>query len=378
MVIDWLQAGELPGIAVSGCRLPAPGGFRRVLGTALDADLVAFTPRACLVIDIEMPAEPMTGDMQCPAAEPWRMAGISGDPIEVRLRDTNPLDRLTETIEAVGAVLGEEDSPVEVLGLLVVVPFAGVPITMNLDREGLPAGTDVLLAEDPHQLYERLAAVDQVRAVAWTAERVRGALDVLVGEQHGLSGEQLVGLGFPAVGGAQIAGTVAAPSDPVQGAGAAGGATGVPGTSVPGAVPDPAPTPTAAAAVPPPATAAVPPSATGAVPPTAGSAPVPESSAPEAAAPLPGATPDQPSPGANLHSVARKRGPLTSLLLAILALIAFGTALWLFSRCAAADDAAPVERTPLPVLTVADRPDPIPAPPPARQTATCYPFQSDC
>ncbi|MFC8531466.1 hypothetical protein [Nocardia sp. NPDC057227] len=395
MVIDWLQAGELPGIAVSGCRLSAPGGFRRVLGTGLDADLVVFTPRACLVIDIEMPTEPMTGDMQCPAAEPWRMAGISGDPIEVRLRDTNPLDRLTETIEAVGAVLGDEDSPVEVLGLLVVVPFAGVPITMNLDREGLPAGTDVLLAEDPHQLYERLAAVEQVRSVAWTAERVRGALDVLVGEQHALSDEQLVAMGFPGAGGAQIAGTGAAATAP-------------------------------SAAVPPPATAAVPPPATAAVPPTAGSVPVPDSStsatsgppvavpvpplpgtgsapvaesapvagsAPPAAEPAPtttagvthspgvGATPPvdpPPPPGSTLHSVARKRSPLTSLLLAILALVAFGTALWLFSRCAAADDAAPAQNTPLPVQTVADRPDPVPAPRPAEQTPICYPFQSDC
>ncbi|UGT63059.1 hypothetical protein [Nocardia asteroides] len=438
MIIDWLQAGEQPGIAVSGCRLPAPGGLRKVLGTGLDADLVVFTPRACLVIDIEMPTAPMTGDMQCPAAEPWRMAGISGDPIEVRLRDTNPLDRLTETIEAVGAVLGGEDSPVEVLGLLVVVPFAGVPITMNLDREGLPAGTDVLLAEDPHQLYERLAAVEQVRSVVWTAERVRGALDVLVGEQHGLTGEQLVAMGFPGAGtnsgapsgvvltrntdtapAGPAPGQVPAAAGPPPGTAAVPGAAPAPGTagpppvgavpasgtggpppvgavpasrtavptplgtaaappdtSVPGMPPHPAPTASAVGTGPAPsvATAAEPPPNTHAGPAFAPHSPSPDGT-PQAPSP---ADPPPPSPGSPLHSVARKRTPLTSILLAILALIAFGTGLWLFSQCAAADDAAPRESTPLPVQTVADRPEPVPAPAPAPQTPTCYPFQPGC
>ncbi|MEV0358703.1 hypothetical protein AB0H71_21870 [Nocardia sp. NPDC050697] len=380
-MIDWLQAGESAGIAVSGCRLPAPGGLRKVLRTGLDADLVVFTPRSCVVIDIEMPAEPMTGEMQCPAAEPWRMAGIAGDPIAVRLRDTNPLDRLTETVEAVRVALGEGDSAAEVLGLLVVVPFAGVPLTLNVDREGLPAGTDVLLAEDPHQLYERLAAVDQVRAVCWTSEGVRGALDVLVGEQHGLTDEQLVAVGFPGVGS----------SSPVSSAPTAGAAMGVAVGSAEPAVGASeartgAPDASGAAPVPPPAAEAALVRDVSAPEPQSGPAPIAPAPTPSASSPPTGAATaplpqgETPPTGTSptLHSVARKRSPLTSLLLALLALTAFGTALWLFSRCAAADDAAPVESTPLPVLTVADRPDPIPAPPPAPRTATCYPFQSGC
>ncbi|WP_157103960.1 hypothetical protein [Nocardia harenae] len=397
-MIDWLQAGELPGIAVSGCRLPALGGLRKVLRTGLDTDLLVFTPRSCVVIDIEMPAEPMTGEMQCPAEEPWRMAGVAGDPIAVRLRDTNPLDRLTETVEAVKAVLDTGDSAAEVLGLLVVVPFAGVPITMNVDREGLPAGTDVLLAEDPHQLYERLAAVDQVRAVSWTAEGVGGALDVLVGEQHGLTDEQLVAVGFPAAGS----------SAPVA-ASAVAGPAGMPAAAA-------ATAPTAGAVAPPAPAAAEPPAGASGVRPAAGpevsgaatGSPVPQPAAgtvpappdpasgttgpgpadpapPAGTAPIPaeppaGATTEGPhaDPSSPLHSVARERSPLTSILLALLGLTAFGTALWLFSQCAAADDAAPGESTPLPVQTVADRPEPVPAPPPASRTVTCYPFQPGC
>ncbi|MFC8042576.1 hypothetical protein [Nocardia sp. NPDC057353] len=370
-MIDWLQAGELPGLTVAGCRLPSPGGIRKVLRTGLDADLVVFTPRTCLVIDVEMPTEPMTGDMQCPAAEPWRMAGIAGDPIEVRLRDTNPLDRLTETTEAVGAALGEQDSALEVLGLLVVVPFAGVPITLNVDREGLPAGTDVLLAEHPHQLNERLAAVDRVRPVAWTVGRVREALDVLVGEQHGLTDEQLGALGFPGAG-AESPPPAAVPpaagvAGPIATATAVPPASGTgPGAPVPGSAHPPASGAAPDAAVPDPV-----------APPVARTAPAPDDSARRTTGPAQAAeTP--PPPGGPLPSVARRRSPLISLLLATLALIAFGTALWLFSRCAAADDAAPLDSTPLPVQTVADRPEPVPAPPPAPSIPTCYPFQSGC
>lgn len=353
LVVDWLQVQDLPGLVLAGCRVAGPQGLRRLINRGVEADLLIVTERTCLVLEVENLSEPVAGTVQCPVDGPWRMVGVDGDPVPVRMGDTNPFERVLEAVEATREIASDLDPglPGCVLGLLVVVPFPGYPVTLNVDRALLPEGTEILLADEPHELHDWVAAAGDRFEVTrrcdarWTADRVTALLTTLLGDRHGVTGPELTAAGFAGAqpnaepGRPRAAETYDDRSRAVA-APAAAPHTGEPAT--PGQ-------------------------------PTADPAAPARSAAAENRGGATALRPNPRTPDERL-AAATRRNRRVSLLSAAAALIAVVLGLWVFSSCA--EPSTPAESTPLPAEPVVNRPAPPPPPEPA--DPTCYPFQPAC
>ncbi|WP_280335517.1 hypothetical protein [Nocardia wallacei] len=270
-VVNWLKSWTgshaLSGIAV----VKAHG-----------ADLIVWTPRACVVVVVKGFTERRNGPLTVADTAPWTIDGHIA-PLEGVQTGTEPMDEIrtrTAEIERVlRAAPGRQH--VAVMGVVLVIPQLGTRV--SLEKGALAPGLDVVVGDGPSSLrayFTQLTGADQAeggvaRPDAWDAAQVGQALGAL-GFAAAATYSDLIAEGFPPPRG-DGAGSVSAAAAPGS------GQTGTPAPISGSGAPTPtatggAPTPLSAggAPIPPPRGGApTPPTAGAPMPPPPGGAPVP-------------------------------------------------------------------------------------------------------
>ncbi|MFJ1455134.1 hypothetical protein [Nocardia sp. N2S4-5] len=285
-VVNWLKSWTgshaLSGIAV----VKAHG-----------ADLIVWTPRACVVVVVKGFTERRNGPLTVADTAPWTIDGHIA-PLEGVQTGTEPMDELrtrtTEIERVLRAAPGRQH--VAVMGVVLVIPHLGTRV--SLEKGALAPGLDVVVGDGPSSLRayftqltganeaEGGAGTVQPRPDAWDAAQVSQALGAL-GFAAAATYSDLVAEGFPPprgdrTGGPSGAQTAAAAQAPAS----AGTPAPAPGSGTP---------PTGGAPIPLPGRSAPPPGGQQAVPtreytaatPAYGSAAPYGSPAPAAGSPAP-------------------------------------------------------------------------------------------
>ncbi|MEU7631792.1 nuclease-related domain-containing protein [Nocardia sp. NPDC049220] len=193
-VIDWLRTDAIPGIAVSGCRIPSR---HRGRNRSEEADLVVFTPQTVAVIEVKGIRKRVGGVLYSPVNGRWAMAGIVGDPVHVRASDTNPLDQASERMYDLKHVIEQvgDGQGAFVSALVTVMPIPGFPITLERGPIPMPTGCEILLGAGPRELHEWFGRAARRREAPWTVERVFAVLAAL-GDHREISIADLLAAGF--------------------------------------------------------------------------------------------------------------------------------------------------------------------------------------
>ncbi|MGW5230402.1 hypothetical protein ACWEP5_36410 [Nocardia niigatensis] len=170
-VIAALRAWDVPGIAVSGAKVPVSGG-----GSA-EADLVVILPNLAVVWEVKGLVKRLGGRLFCPVQGDWSLPGIPGDPVHTQAGG-NPREQLEKVMFGFKNFAKDvTEANLYVEGLVVVVPWPERPITLDKGRIPMPTGQDVTVfsADQLRAWADRRAHRD----VAWTAARVSKVLEAL-------------------------------------------------------------------------------------------------------------------------------------------------------------------------------------------------------
>lgn len=195
-VIDALRAWRVPGIAVSGVRVPRAGG------KATERQLLLVLPYAVVVTAAYLVPQRLGGVFRCPAHGKWSLS-YEEDGAPIHKEFDNQLPALLELMGGLqGAAEGVRAPAPLVTGRVIVVPW-NFPVT--LEKVGLPTaeGLDVLLF-DPRLSELRTWADGHAQdQPVWTAEDTL-ALLARFGvtadsrdEDSRVTLQELVDIGFP-------------------------------------------------------------------------------------------------------------------------------------------------------------------------------------
>lgn len=170
-VIAALRAWDVPGIAISGAKVPVSAG-----GSA-EADLLVILPNLAVVLEVKGLVKRLGGRLYCPVQGDWSLPGIPGDPVHTQA-EGNPLDQLAKVLFGFkNFAEAATEANLYVEGLVVVVSWPGRPIILDKGQIPMPTGQDVTVfsADQLRTWADRRAH----REVAWTAARVSKVLEAL-------------------------------------------------------------------------------------------------------------------------------------------------------------------------------------------------------
>ncbi|MFE3229841.1 hypothetical protein [Nocardia sp. NPDC059228] len=175
-VIAALQAWNVPGIAVSGAKVPVSGG-----GSA-ESDLLVILPHLAVAVEVKGLVKRLGGRLYCPVQGDWSLPGIVGDPVHTQAGG-NPreqVERVMYGFKNFAEGITEAKRGLFVDALVLVVPWPGRPITLDKGQIPMPPGQDVMVFDaglgQLRGWADRSAAR---RDVAWSVARVSKVLEAL-------------------------------------------------------------------------------------------------------------------------------------------------------------------------------------------------------
>ncbi|WP_157556887.1 NERD domain-containing protein [Nocardia acidivorans] len=172
-VIAAIQRWDTPGLAVSGAKVTVVGG------RSAEIDLLILLPNLALTVEVKGLRERVGGILYCPVDGDWSMKGIAGDPVHSQARG-NPRVQAERVMWGFKNLAKElTDTNIFVDALVLVIPWPGLPLTLDKGHIAMPTGQDVMLF-DP-ALDNLTSWVDRRahREVMWTAAQVGTVLAAL-------------------------------------------------------------------------------------------------------------------------------------------------------------------------------------------------------
>lgn len=200
-VLAALSGWDIPAVAVSGVHVPID---RNGSAASAETDVLLILPCGAITLEVKGLRARVGGQLSCPVQGDWSIPGIAGDPVHSQ-SGGNPLAQVGRVMFGFKRFAeSTTGAKVFVDGVVMVVPWDGLPLTLAKGPVPMPTGRDVLIADPTaaalRTWYERRA---RRREPSWTAERVAAVLDALGYTSTNrdpdtrISVAELAALGFP-------------------------------------------------------------------------------------------------------------------------------------------------------------------------------------
>ncbi|MGW4125581.1 hypothetical protein [Nocardia sp. NPDC004711] len=200
-ILAALSGWDMPAVAVSGVYVPFSS---RGQLTSAETDILLILPCGAITIEGKGLVRRLGGMLSCPVQGDWSLPGIDGDPVHSQAGG-NPIAQVGRVMFGFKKFAETHTgAKVFVDGVVMVVPWEGLPLTLDKGQVPMPTGRDVLVLDQAaaslHAWYTRRAAR---REAVWTAERVATVLAALGYTSTNrdpdtrISVAELAGLGFP-------------------------------------------------------------------------------------------------------------------------------------------------------------------------------------
>ncbi|MFE4460219.1 hypothetical protein ACFROC_22930 [Nocardia tengchongensis] len=183
-VLAALRGWNIPAVAVSGAKVPVTRTdpiTREKVTSSADADILLILPHGAIAIEVKGLVRRLGGVLYCPLQGDWSLPGIPGDPVHSQ-QGGNPCQQAERVMYGFkNFAKTATNTKVFVDAVVMVVPWEGLPLTLDKGPIPMPPGQDVLIADptaaELFAWYSRRAR--RRKDIIWTAERVATVLDAL-------------------------------------------------------------------------------------------------------------------------------------------------------------------------------------------------------
>ncbi|AYF78352.1 NERD domain-containing protein [Nocardia yunnanensis] len=200
-VISALRHWNTPGIVVSGAKVPVKG--RSGKQTSAESDLLVILPHLTMALEVKGITERAGGLLHCPVQGDWSLPGVIGDPVHSQ-QQGNPREQVERVMYGFKNFAETITSPgIFVDGLVLMVGWPGLPLTLDKGVVPMPPGQDVMVFDHNLTPLRDWASRRARREKVWTAEKVVAVLGQLGFSETARDPDQrvtyaeLVAAGFP-------------------------------------------------------------------------------------------------------------------------------------------------------------------------------------